>query len=80
MVHDLLKPAAILCKTLQNGGVSVIDAIETLLKTSKAIKTLSFKELPTVKRVLSRIKDDNIDAITYQSVQLVRWYVICKTA
>ena len=77
MVHDLLNPAVILCKTLQNDDVSVIDAIEALLKTSKTVeklKTLSFKELPTVKRVLSRIKDDdNIDMITYQSVQLTRY-------
>ena len=62
MVHDLLKPAAILCKTLQYNDVSVVDAIEALLKTNKPIeklKALNFDELPTMKKVALRIKHED---------------------
>ena len=59
MVHDMLKPAAILCKTLQYDDVLVIDVTEALLKSDKSIeklKSLSFTEFPTVKKVVSRVK------------------------
>jgi len=62
MVHDILKPAAILCKTLQYDDVSVIDAIEALLKTKKSVeklKSVSCNELPTAKKVVSRVIDAN---------------------
>ena len=58
LFHYLLKPAAILCKVLQQDDVCVVEAIEAILKTSKAIEKLastSFDNLPTVKVVSSRI-------------------------
>ena len=54
----MLKPAAILCKVLQEDDVCVVEAIEAILKTSKAIEKLvstSFDDLPTVKMVNSRM-------------------------
>ena len=62
LFHDLLKPAAVLCKVLQNDEICVLSAIKAVLKTSKNIETIistEFKELPTVKKVLSRIKGAN---------------------
>ena len=50
---DLLRPAAKLCKALQESEVCVVGAIEALLKTSAAnekVKSTSFEELPAVKR------------------------------
>ena len=52
MFHDLLKPCATLSKVLQDNELGVVDAIEAVVKTSKAIerlKTTTFDELPTVK-------------------------------
>jgi len=72
MVHDMLKPAAIICKALQHDDVLVIDAIEALLKAKKSIeklKSVSFNELYTVKKVVSEVKQEDA-AITYQSVRL----------
>jgi len=46
-----------------------------LLKAKKSIeklKSVSFNELPTVKKVVSRVKHEDT-AITYQSVQLTRY-------
>ena len=79
MLHDLLKPAGILCKALQYDDVSVTDALEAIVKTGKSIeklKSLSFDELPTVKKVISRIQSaetDSDSAATYQAVKLVRY-------
>ena len=73
--HDLLKPCASLSKSLQDSELSIIDAIEAILKTSKAIerlKTTSFDELPTVKKVLSRIQDTD-DGMVYQGAVIVRY-------
>jgi hypothetical protein len=40
LFHDLLKPAAILRKVLQNDEVCVLSAIEAVLKTSKNLETV----------------------------------------
>ena len=58
--HDLLKPCAILSKVLQDDDLCITEAIEALLKTNKNIdnlKATSFDDLPTVKKVTSRIQD-----------------------
>ena len=79
MLHDLLKPAGILCKALQYDDVSVTDALEAIVETGKSIeklKSLSFDELPTVKKVISRIQSAETDsgsAATYQAVKLVHY-------
>ena len=55
LFHDTLKPAAVMCKTLQYDEICVVSAIESILKASKAIESLkgiSFEESPTVKNVL----------------------------
>lgn len=59
--HDLLKPASILCKSLQADEICVVSAIEGILKTAKnfeEVKSTSFENLPTVKVVLSRIQHE----------------------
>ena len=58
--HNFLKPAVILCKTLQANDVCTVEAIEAILKTAKHIEKLAFltlDDLPTVKMVSSRIVD-----------------------
>ena len=75
LFHDLLKPAATLCKVLQDDEVCVISAIEAVLKTSKNIQVVldtAFKDLSMVKKVLSRIQDDNNDK-TYQGAVLAKY-------
>ena len=41
LFHDLLKPSAILCKALQDDALSIVDAIEAVLKTNKSIEKLT---------------------------------------
>lgn len=51
LFRDLLKPAATLSKVLQDDQLSIIDAIEAVVKTNKVIEslnTLPFEELPSV--------------------------------
>lgn len=61
LLHDLLKPAAILCKVLQQDDVCVAEAIQTILKTGKA----TFDDLPTVKMVSSRMVHNADGSTTY---------------
>ncbi len=72
--HDLLKPAAILCKVLQEDEVCVVSAIEAILKTAKnleKVKSTPVDNLPTVKVVLSRITHENDTTLTtYQGADL----------
>ena len=75
LFYDLLKPAATLCRILQYDEVCVVDAIEAILKTNKSIeklKTTTFEELPTVKKVLSRVQHTR-DETTYQGAKLVKY-------
>ena len=53
--HDLLKPASILCKVLQEDEVCIVSAIEAILKTAKnleKVKSTPVEDLTTVKVVL----------------------------
>ena len=73
--HDLLKPAAILCKALQEDEVCVVRTAEALIKAVKMINTLKttrFEELPTVKKVLSRVTVEDKGNISYQSVDVMK--------
>ena len=75
LFHDLLKPAAILCKVLQQDDVCVVEAIEAILNTSKAIEKLastSFENLPTVKMVSSRMVHNADGSTTYQEANLTK--------
>ena len=61
-LHDLLKPAAVLCKVLQQ-DVCVAEAIQTILKTGKA----TFDGLLTVKMASSRMVQNADGSTTYVS-------------
>ena len=70
--HDLLKPASILCKVLQEDEVCVASAIEAILKTAKnleKVKSTPVDDLTTIKVVLSSITNEN-DTTTYQGADL----------
>ena len=69
---DLLKPAATLCKALQNDELSVPSAIEAILHTTKSLENLkdkNFDDYPTVKRVCTSIQSSD-DQCTYQGTKL----------
>ena len=73
--HDILKLCAILSKVLQDDDLCITEAIEALLKTNKNIENLkatNFADLPTVKKVTSRIQDSD-DGATYQGVQITHY-------
>ena len=72
---DLLKPASVLCKVLQDAEICVYQAIESMMKTKKALdklKSTPFKELPTVKKVLTRGKELD-GSFTYQGVDIKKY-------
>ena len=59
LFHAILKPAAIMCKGLQDDELCVVGAIEALLETVQEITCLqdvAFEDLPTVKKVLARVQ------------------------
>ena len=70
---DLLKQASILCKVLQDDEDCVYQAIESTMKTKKALNKLKaapFKELPTIKKVLTRGKEETDGSFTYQGIEI----------
>ena len=72
--HDLLQPVAHLSKVLQQDQLCVVRAIDALMKTKKnldKLKATPFEELPTVKKVLSRLTE-NAGSMTYQGQDLTR--------
>lgn len=73
--HDLLKPAAILCKALQEDEVCVVRAAEALIKAVKMIdtlKTTQFEDLPTIRKVTSRLTVEDRGNVSYQSVDVTK--------
>lgn len=79
--HDILKPAAILCKSFQADEISIVSTIEAILRTSasmKKLKTTEMQDLPSVKKVLLRLKDDlsassgGTSSKTYQGVEVMK--------
>ena len=76
--HDILKPTAILCKSLQADEISIVSTIEAILRTStsmKKLKTTEMEDFPSVKKVLLRLKDEptsgGTTSKTYQGVEIV---------
>ena len=70
--YDILKPMSVLCKALQADEVCVVQALESILKTSKAVekvKETAFEDLPSVRKVHLRIKQDD-STYTYQGADL----------
>ncbi len=70
---DVLKPCSIIVrKVLQEEDVCVVRAAESLIKVKKDFdmkKTVKFHDLPTVKKVIDRIKThDGIK--TYQEAEV----------
>ena len=77
--HDILRPAAILCKALQSDELSVVNCIEAILRTSaniEKLKSIDVEEFPSVKKVLLRIKQSEGTATserTYQDTELTKY-------
>lgn len=68
LMHDLFETCAKLCKALQKEEVCIISDMKALLDTAKSVKayqSMDFNNLPTVKRILSRMKV-NAHEFTYQ--------------
>lgn len=68
LMHDLFETCAKLCKALQKEEVCIISDMKALLDTAKSVKayqSMDFDNLPTVKRILSRMKV-NAHEFTYQ--------------
>ena len=62
-----------LCKSLQEGNACVVRAMESIVKTSKAVaqlKDTAFVDLPSVMNMMSRITREGSCA-TYQGIELV---------
>ena len=76
---DLLKPVAILGKSLQYTEVNVVGAIEDILKTKSSIgnlKATACDDLPSVKNVMSRIQhsaDESATETTYQGTKITHY-------
>lgn len=75
--HDVLTPTAMLCKVLQCDEVCITSVIESILRTTKKMekmKATQLKELPSVKKVLLRVREEEDDPCrTYQSVDLAHF-------
>ncbi len=59
LFYDVLKPYSILSKCLQDEELNIVDAIEAIIKTNKSVSQLklsSLDDLPSVKKVKSRIQ------------------------
>ena len=72
--HDLLHPVASLSKVLQEDELCVVRAIEVIMKTKKAlerVKSSPFEDLPTVKKVLARVKEED-GLVTYQGQDIIK--------
>ena len=72
LFHDLLKPAATMCKVLQEDELCVVCAIESFLKTKRSMEKLReipFEELSTVKKVLERIEQED-RSVSYPAAEL----------
>ena len=64
-MHDILKPPAILCRTLQYDEICVVSAIESTLKSarqSESLKSTSFEDLATVRKVPSPVQHNGENA------------------
>ena len=72
LFHDMLKPYGVLCQRLQSDELCVVRAIDSVMKAKTTIdklKTKPFNELPSVAKVLDRVKNEE-DGHFYQGIQL----------
>ena len=66
---------SVLCKALQSDEICVVLALEAILKTTRAIervKEAHFQDLPSIRKVTLRIKQDG-EACTYQGADLLSY-------
>ena len=76
LFHDILQPAAVMCKSLQDDEVCIVGAIVVVLKTAQAItnlQTVAFEDLNTVKKVLARVQKGSGLKVTYQGAILAHY-------
>ena len=76
LFHDLLRPASILCKSLQYDDLSVTDTVESLLHTSSSLEKLKdkkFTDYPSVKKVTASIVKESDGSTTYQETEIVKY-------
>ena len=69
-----------MCRILQEDNHCVVRAIALTMKTKKSlekIKRTEFEELPSVKKVLGRIKEED-GVVTYQAVEIKK-FTLAKT-
>ena len=69
---EILKPVGILSKVLQNEEICLYQSIESVMKTKKSLEKLKatpFRQLPIVKKVINRIKEEEIEDSTCHSYQ-----------
>ena len=73
--HDLLRPCTTLSKVLQDQDLSVEDAIEPVMKTTRNVEQLqstSLDEFPMVKKVMSQVRSTS-DGMTYQGTRILHY-------
>ena len=61
-----------MCKVLQEDELCVVRAIESVLRTKRSmdkVRETPFEELPTVKKVLERIQQED-GTVSYQTAEL----------
>ena len=76
LFHDLLRPCSVLCKILQEEEICVVRAIEAVMKTKKSlekVKSTPFQDLPSVKKLLGRIKHEEDGSVAYQRVEITHY-------
>ena len=76
LFQDILQPAAVMCKVLQDDEVSIVGPIEAVLKTAQSItnlQTVAFADLTTVKKVLARVEKGCGLEDTYQGAILAHY-------
>lgn len=81
LFNDILKPAAILCKVLQQDDLCIVKAIECIFKVKVSLdklKSTAFAELATVKKVITRIQEEEDGTFTYQSAEITKYSLALK--
>jgi len=75
---EILKPVGILIKVLQNEEICMYESIESMMKTKKNLEKLKatpYRELPAVKKIFNRIREDEREDSTtcnsYQGFEIV---------
>ncbi len=70
--HNILKPAAMLCKALQRDEICLVSAVEAVLRSTDALEKLKTKqvtEFPSVRKVMLRLNSVD-EGKTYQGFEL----------